>query len=136
MSPELERRLREKYPKLYAGCAQPPAKSLMAFGFECDDGWFDLLDVLSAQLMLIAEAFAAKNSGGTFDGSFRATQVKEKLGGLRFYVGPCSDEGLAAIEFAEAMSERVCETCGNRGRTRGVSWFKTLCDPCAEAQGY
>lgn len=134
MSPELERRLVEKYPELYAGRNETPDKSLMAFGFECEDEWFDLIDTLSAHLMALAKELAEREP--KFDGSFKATQVKEKYGTLSFYVGSCTDEGCAVIQFAESMSARICETCGNRGRTRGVTWFKTLCDRCAERQGY
>ncbi|HZD53321.1 MAG TPA: hypothetical protein VE175_09750 [Woeseiaceae bacterium] len=131
MSPELERKLVEKYPKLFADFGAPPNRSLMAFGFECDDGWFDLLDTLCAQLANLKPA-----SGDGDLPPLTAVQVKEKFGTLRFYVGPCSDEALALIDFAEAMSSKICETCGNRGRTRGTSWLKTLCDPCAHEQGY
>lgn len=134
MSPDLERRLVEKYPKLYAGCSEPPIRSLMAFGFECDDGWFDLIEALSAHLTSLAEELSTREP--KFGGSFMASQVKEKYGTLRFYVGPCTDEGHAIIHFAESLSARICETCGNRGRTRGITWFKTLCDGCAEKQGY
>lgn len=134
MSPELERRLVEKYPKLYAGCSEPPSRSLMAFGFECEDGWFDLIDTLSEHLLTLATDLATREP--KFSGTFTATQVKEKYGTLRFYVGPCTDEAFAIIHFAEGLSARVCETCGNRGRTRGTTWFKTLCENCAEKQGY
>ena len=36
-------------------------------------------------------------------------QVKEKHGGLRFYVGPASDELHRAIEAAESKSLTLCE---------------------------
>lgn len=131
MSPDLERRLVEKYPKLFSGYGAPPDKSPMAFGFECDDGWFDLLDSLCAQLTMLKP--------GAEDGEplpLTALQVKEKYGTLRFYLGACTDEALTLVDFAEAMSAKICEACGNRGRTRGTTWLKTLCDVCAREQGY
>lgn len=131
MSPELERKLVEKYPKLFTDYGAPPKRSLMAFGFECGDGWFDLLDTLCGQLANLKPA-----DGPDDPLPLTALQVKEKYGTLRFYLGACSDEALALVDLAEAMSARICESCGNRGRTRGTTWLKTLCDPCAQEQGY
>ncbi|WP_193369697.1 hypothetical protein [Pelagibius marinus] len=131
MSPALERDLIERYPKLFADYGAAPDKSAMAFGFECGNGWFDLLDALCAQLSKL------KPAGESDDPlPLTALQVKEKYGTLRFYLGACSDEVLALVELAEAMSAGICETCGNRGRTRGMTWLKTLCSSCAREQGY
>lgn len=132
MSPELEQALVKKYPELFADYGVVPSQSPMAFGFECGDGWFDLLDVLCAQLAALPPV-SDDDEGGL---SLRAMQVKEKYGTLRFHVGPATDEALALIDFAEALSARICETCGNKGRMRGTGWLKTLCDPCAENEGY
>jgi hypothetical protein len=56
------------------------------------------------------------------------TQVKEKFGGLRFYVGPASDELYEAIDRAEAASLNICEVCGQPGELRNLSWLRTLCE--------
>lgn len=56
-----------------------------------------------------------------------AAQVKEKFGGLRFYVDGGDDEIYAMISFAEAMSYRMCEECGSPGTTGGRGWIRTLC---------
>jgi len=64
-----------------------------------------------------------------------ATQVKEKLAGLRFYVQGGNDEIYNYISFAESMSYKTCECCGNPGYlcdNRG--WYKTLCDACINKQ--
>jgi hypothetical protein len=134
MKSELQRRLIEKYPKLYAGCHKPPSESLMAFGFQCDDGWFDLIDTLSENLMIIVAEHGERDAN--FSGNFTVMHVKEKYGTLSFYAGPRIDKANAVIDFAESMSAKICETCGNRGRLRGALWFKALCDSCAEQQGY
>lgn len=55
-------------------------------------------------------------------------QVKEKFGGLRFYVYGGTEEHRNFIRFAEAMSYRTCEQCGAPGETRNTGWMKTLCD--------
>jgi len=54
--------------------------------------------------------------------------VKEKFGGLRFYVSGASDKVYNYIEFAEALSHRTCEECGAPGERRSGGWIKTLCD--------
>lgn len=55
-------------------------------------------------------------------------QVKEKFGGLRFYVHNATDEVHNYIDFAESMSFRVCEMCGAPGEPRSDGWTKTLCE--------
>lgn len=65
-----------------------------------------------------------------------AVQVKEKLGSLRFYVDCSSDADRAVMNFAESMSCHICEVCGNSGRMRGRSWYKTVCEDHAVELGY
>jgi hypothetical protein len=55
-------------------------------------------------------------------------QVKEKFGRLRFYLSKEDDVMHGMVSMAEHMSGQICETCGNRGETRGGSWMVTLCD--------
>jgi hypothetical protein len=56
-------------------------------------------------------------------------QVKEKFGTLRFYCdGVVNPEIDAYIQFAESMSRKMCEVCGNPGSIRTGGWLKTLCD--------
>lgn len=111
MSPEKTKKLFDRFPKLYCGKTKPITESLMMFGFECGDGWFDLIAELSQRIDDIAKATNMSD-----DDYPEAMQVKEKFGGLRFYIGPSTDEVFAAIDEAEAKSVKVCETCGKPGR--------------------
>ena len=43
MKQELEEQLYKKYPKLFAEAGLSPTQSCMAFGIECADGWFSIL---------------------------------------------------------------------------------------------
>jgi len=63
------------------------------------------------------------------------SQVKEKFGGLRFYVGPASTEVFDIIDECELLSYTICELCGKPGRPREGGWIRTLCDECAEKRG-
>lgn len=57
-------------------------------------------------------------------------QVKEKWGGLRFYLNGGTEEMQAAINKAEKESLQICEICGMPGRIRNNGWTVTLCDRC------
>lgn len=44
MSPDKEKKLFEDFPKIFPGGRNvDPRENLMCFGFECGDGWFDLI---------------------------------------------------------------------------------------------
>jgi hypothetical protein len=64
-----------------------------------------------------------------------AVQVKEKFGGLRFYVQAATNKHYDYISFAESMSYRTCEVCGTPGKRYTDGWHKTLCEIHAEMDG-
>jgi hypothetical protein len=56
-------------------------------------------------------------------------QVKEKFGGLRFYINEGTSEIHQRIVKAEIESMKICEITGNPGKLRtDITWYKTLCD--------
>jgi len=57
-------------------------------------------------------------------------QVKEKWGGLRFYVGGAPRWIHDLIDRIEELSYKICESCGKPGRPRTDGWVKTRCDEC------
>jgi len=60
----------------------------------------------------------------------RAAQVKEKYGGLKFYMTSTNDKISALISEAEALSLKTCELCGSEGKLRKDGWWSTRCDEC------
>jgi len=120
----LSKILRERYPLIFAvepavtdmPDAMPSVFSL--WGFECGDGWFDLIDVLCRRLQLETKHGAPQ---------VVVRQVKEKFGTLRFNASGADERQDAMIEFAEMMSGRLCEICGNRGETIETGWMRTRC---------
>lgn len=54
-------------------------------------------------------------------------QVKEKFGGLRFYIGEESDEIHLRINEAEKQSYKICEWCGEPGTLVKMGWWTTRC---------
>lgn len=58
-------------------------------------------------------------------------QIKEKFGGLRFYIGSGTEAIFNRIDEAERRSFFVCEACGSPGEPRrNRPWVLTLCDGC------
>jgi len=57
-------------------------------------------------------------------------QIKEKFGGLRFYVGQAPDIVHDIIAKAESESLKTCERCGEPGTLTGTHWVLTLCKKC------
>ena len=58
-------------------------------------------------------------------------QVKEKFGGLRFYVSACTAEEYKIIDEACELSEKTCEQCGEPGTVKKQGyWLTCLCQDC------
>ena len=126
MSPEEDAELCNNYPMLFAQRHKDCSVTCMCWGFSCDSGWFHIINTLSAELENLN-----KNITG---GKIEASQVKEKFGGLRFYIGSCpteiSDKVDKLIDKAQHLSYKTCEICGSSGKLRDWGWCKTLCDKC------
>jgi len=121
---KLEMKLFNDFPDLYRGCNKPMTESLMCFGFECGNGWFQLIYDLSSDLMRITRTKGYKTPV--------VVQVKEKFGGLRFYINGSQDEYQGRIMAAEELSFQTCEMCGRKGERRSGGWIQTLCDKHAK----
>lgn len=120
MSPEKDKALVAKYPMIFDP-QTPKQVHYEMFGFECGDGWFDIIDKLCEELMVHWELHPD-------DTPPVAMQVKEKFGTLRFYVDSATDAQYELITRAEHKSESTCEVCGAPGKLDGSrSWIKTLC---------
>lgn len=116
MKQKLDQQLVERYSKIFRDRHEKSVKhTLMPFGFACGDGWYDLIDHL-------CETLDEENP------EVVAFQVKEKFGGLRFYVNGATDRGYQLINAAEYASLCICEWCGRAGSIKGASgWMRTLC---------
>lgn len=129
MSPEKTDKLIKNFPILYGLKDAAPTEALMCFGFECDDGWVDLIWMLSEKI----EQWNRDHPKDTI----RATQVKEKFGGLRFYVDGGTDDIFDMIDKAERLSYKTCEITGTTGRLcRRNGWYKTLCAQESKRLGF
>jgi hypothetical protein len=128
MSPELDKQLCEKYPKIFKNRHGDPKETCMCWGIECGDGWYDLLDHLCANLQFNTDVNNYVSNGIERYPQVVAMQVKEKFGGLRFYVESATDAQYAVISFAEALSYHMCDVCGAKGKPNREGWIKTRCE--------
>ena len=138
MRQKLDKLLCEKYPKMMVNRNKDMKETCMCWGFECGDGWFNILDQLMGNIQHHID-WNNKN----FEKGYKQykqvpqvtlDQVKEKFGTLRFYYSGGDDEISGMVRMAESMSGVTCEGCGNPGERRGGGWVHTYCTPCEEAR--
>ena len=123
MTPELEAKLVEKFPALFVGSTYPLTVSLMAFGCECGDGWYGIIEDACEAIAKHCEEQKIED--------FAFMQIKEKFGSLRMYSN-IEDEFISeVIGKAESKSGETCEKCGNAGTQNSSGyWISTLCESC------
>ena len=93
---------------------RPPIKDCRYFGV--GEGWYGIVKELIEDLIKLGW-------------NKQVCQVKEKFGGLRFYINDGDNEIHDRIIDAEKKSYEVCEKCGNHGELRNdIGWYLTLCE--------
>lgn len=124
MNFENTQKLLTAYSRLY--------RELRGFGFECGDGWFNLIWQLSADIELAARVEGlAENT----DAWPCVAIVKQKLGNLRVqFNAPLSDSIRNLVDKARERSNEVCEICAapcqKLPETERVGWVESICDSC------
>jgi hypothetical protein len=87
-----------------------------AYAFGVGEGWYPIIKDLITELIALGW-------------DKRPVQVKEKFGGLRFYIETYPEGAADVIIKYEKLSYETCETCGEKGETKKVKgWIYTLCD--------
>jgi len=148
MKLELEQQLVKTYPEIFS--QGDSNQTLMAFGMECGDGWFDLIDTICKAIQNQTEHVNLLWPKVKF--GVVAVQVKEKYGTLRFYNEFIYADGLeehdrdrldnyinqvnGMVSFAEFMSGRICEVCGQKGTLDGGSFPRCRCKECEYKEKY
>lgn len=139
MKEELELELVKKYPKILRDYKGDMMTTCMAWGMECDDGYYNLLDECMAKLNYFCKLCSTPdNEVGVI-----ATQIKEKYGRLCFYYDVYGADEVQysiiedIIDTAERKSEHTCEISGEWGEPcHKGGWYKTLCYEEARKLGY
>ena len=103
---DLYERLQQRYPKNFETC----------YDFSSPEGWDDIVEKLTGMVVALQP-------------DIKIQQVKEKFGGLRYYVDSATEEVNFLIETAEDASERTCQVCGQPGgMVEKNYWVATLCE--------
>jgi hypothetical protein len=139
MSPELDSKLCEKYPKIFVNRNAPMTETCMCWGFDHGDGWYNIIDALCENIQNHIDWKNSQRERLLKDNPHNievpkevpqvvADQVKEKFGTLRFYYHGGDDYIRGLVNMAESMSGRTCDVCGKPGTTEGPGWILTLCE--------
>lgn len=134
MSPEKEQELYAKYPRIFKQQGLSVTKSCMGWGITCGDGWYHLVDRVCQKIEELYSQLPGEYKSEYF---LTAAQVKQKLGGLRFYIDadyhslpkpPQLDALYHFIDEVDRESMQTCEECGAPGKRAGRYWLATLCE--------
>lgn len=111
----------DKYPRFLEKCY-----------ISAGEGWFPVIDELCQKIENVYQSLSPEEKAEADKrGSYKGCQIKEKFGGLRFYVDGETLEIHKWIDEAEETCWAICEYCGAEGKRRNSSyWIKTLCDAC------
>jgi hypothetical protein len=128
MRKELDEQLCKKYPLIFKNRHGDMKETLMCWGFECGDGWYQVLDSLCANIQHHIDWQNKNHEKHPVVEQVVAVQVKEKFGGLRFYYDGGDEKIQGMVRMAESWAANTCETCGAPGKMRNGGWVRTLCD--------
>jgi hypothetical protein len=144
MKLELEQQLVSKYPELFKQYGGNPQETCLAFGIECGDGWYNIIDTLCDAIQ--SEVKWINRLWSHFNYSCTAVQVKEKYGSLRFYYEFTYATGLSNEDFrhltssmdriggmttlAEKISAITCENCGDKCEREDAPFPRAICNAC------
>lgn len=133
MKVELQEKLYTDYPEIFKQKDLDMRQTAMCWGIACGDGWYTLIDELCANIKNHVENFN-RNKPEEDHMVCQATQVKEKFGGLCFYIYGGDEYIDGMISFAESMSYHICEECSapSEKQENNRGWIYTLCKECKE----
>lgn len=146
---DYEKEIIEKCSILYCMHDKPMTQTCMCWGFECNSGWFSIIDEMSSKLEALNLIYYPK-----YKVRIQADQLKEKFGHLTFYFSViCEDvertkeqEVIVTamnswadeiVRWAEDECYKTCEECGNQigttwsPRCETSGWITYICDRCA-----
>ncbi len=126
MNEELSNKLLDDFPRLFRNRDQ----SSMQRGFECGDGWFELIYQLSRDIETVARESGLSPDSAEWP---KCRQVKEKLGSLRFVVFATDQHRTMYKRISQLrldalnQSAKTCECCGKPGELVTAHGISTLC---------
>ena len=125
MNSEKTEKLFEEYPDLFK-------RELLIDNFDCQDGWFVLLDELAGRIRQYSDPCSESEK-------LEIIQIKQNMGALRIYVRGGNKVIQKLIKEAEDKSKFICELDGEPASGLCVCaphWYRYLCKKCADLHGY
>lgn len=145
----------EKYPRIFQDYEGNPGRC----NWQVPEHWLPIIDDLCDLIQQHCDNKAMVDNpdyvkGKKFDINDITTQVlikknreqvtcnqmKEKFGGLRFYINSGDEYVYALIRYAEHLSYRTCIGCGANKPEDDVQlkigWIEPYCKKCRETNGY
>ena len=109
MDAELENKLYEKYPQFFSNKDKGIMQSCMAWGCECNNGWFDIISSLCWMIRQHEDNIRwqteyKQQKDATYSSDYHPVkfdQIKEKYGTLRVYFS-------GGDEFVEGKKSCAC----------------------------
>lgn len=124
----------KKYPKIFQSYDGNPG---MVNWLSVPDGWLRIIDALCNSIQdYIDSTYIIENGQNRIPEQVTCIQVKEKFGGLRFYVSNADDYVNGMIRMAETLCYNICDECGSSedlGVTSG--WISVKCRNCIIKHG-
>ena len=122
---EFLKELKDKYPKLYK----------TKIWAEFSPGWYPLIKDLSKEIYDLYESWGDRYETYPF-----VAQMKEKFGGLRYYMyyGELTEEDhkklSEIVDRYERKSYTICEVCSEQGKNdvNQNLYYRTLCSKCRD----
>jgi len=127
MKQELDKLLCEKYPKMIVNRNLPMTETCMCWGFECGDGWFNILDQLMGNIQHHID-WKEKQREGAIKYNEMATQAK--AGNFDLF-----EETMKALPNDEYKEKRLAEIVAGDFRTVPESIPQVTLDQVKEKFG-
>jgi len=121
MNSEKTEKLFEEYPDLFK-------RELLTHNFDCQDGWFVLLDELGGRIRQYGDHSSENEKLEIF-------QIKQKMGALRIYTRGADRVIRKLINDTEEKSKFICELDGDPASGLygcAPNWYRYLCKSCAD----
>jgi len=127
MKQELDKLLCEKYPKMMVNRLKPMQETCMCWGFDCGDGWFNILDQLMGSIQHHID-WKEKQRAGAFKYNEMAAQAK--AGNFELF-----EEDMKALPNDEYKEKRLAEIVAGDFRTVPESIPQVTLDQVKEKFG-
>ena len=95
MKQELQNKLYEKYPKIFAQKDLPMSQTSMCYGIECGSGWYNIIDALCENIQNYVDQNRIEQ--------VEATQIKEKFGSSTEDLARVAQQYLLHYKFVGAV---------------------------------